>query len=88
MTTEPEPNYIIKICLLGEANVGKTSLVYRFIENKFKDNYKSTLGVNLLKVGGQLLHLKVRVKLSFHPDTHTSGLFTNGYRDRVRNRFV
>lgn len=44
-----EPNYIIKICLLGEANVGKTSLVYRFIENRFRDNYKSTLGVNLLK---------------------------------------
>jgi len=44
-----EPNYIVKICLLGEANVGKTSLVYRFIENKFRDNYKSTLGVNLLK---------------------------------------
>ena len=44
-----EPNYIIKICLLGEANVGKTSLVYRFIENKFRENYKSTLGVNLLK---------------------------------------
>ncbi|MFX0048731.1 MAG: Rab family GTPase [Candidatus Hermodarchaeota archaeon] len=42
-------NYIIKICLLGEANVGKTSLVYRFIENKFRMNYKSTLGVNLLK---------------------------------------
>ncbi|TFG05596.1 MAG: GTP-binding protein [Promethearchaeota archaeon] len=44
-----EPNYIVKICLLGEAAVGKTSLVYRFIENKFRDNYKSTLGVNLLK---------------------------------------
>lgn len=44
-----EPSYIIKICLLGEANVGKTSLVYRFIENKFRENYKSTLGVNLLK---------------------------------------
>ena len=46
---DTEPNYIIKICLLGEANVGKTSLVYRFIENKFRENYKSTLGVNLLK---------------------------------------
>ncbi len=44
-----EPKYIIKICLLGEANVGKTSLVYRYIENKFRENYKSTLGVNLLK---------------------------------------
>ncbi|MFX0069519.1 MAG: Rab family GTPase [Candidatus Hermodarchaeota archaeon] len=44
-----DPNYIVKICLLGEANVGKTSLVYRFIENKFRENYKSTLGVNLLK---------------------------------------
>ena len=42
-------NYIVKICLLGDAAVGKTSLVYRFIENKFRDNYKSTLGVNLLK---------------------------------------
>ena len=42
-------NYIIKICVLGEANVGKTSLVYRFIEKKFRGNYKSTLGVNLLK---------------------------------------
>ncbi|MFX0057076.1 MAG: Rab family GTPase [Candidatus Hodarchaeota archaeon] len=44
-----DSNYIIKICLLGEANVGKTSLVYRFIENRFRENYKSTLGVNLLK---------------------------------------
>jgi len=44
-----EANYVVKICLLGEANVGKTSLVYRFIENKFRGNYKSTLGVNLLK---------------------------------------
>ncbi len=41
--------YVLKICLLGEAGVGKTSLVYRFIEKKFRDNYKSTLGVNLLK---------------------------------------
>ncbi|MFX0043065.1 MAG: Rab family GTPase [Candidatus Hodarchaeota archaeon] len=44
-----DPAYIIKIVLLGEANVGKTSLLYRWIENKFRENYKSTLGVNLLK---------------------------------------
>ncbi len=41
--------FIIKICLLGEAKVGKTTLVYRFIENKFRTDFRSTLGVNLLK---------------------------------------
>ncbi|MFW9824427.1 MAG: hypothetical protein ACFFE4_15895, partial [Candidatus Thorarchaeota archaeon] len=34
-----ESSYIIKITLLGEKNVGKTSLVYRYIENKFRENY-------------------------------------------------
>ncbi|MFX1574152.1 MAG: Rab family GTPase [Promethearchaeota archaeon] len=44
-----ENKWIIKITLLGEKNVGKTSLVYRYIENKFRESYKATLGVNLLK---------------------------------------
>lgn len=39
----------MKICLLGDGAVGKTSLVYRFIENRFSTDFKSTLGVNLLK---------------------------------------
>jgi small GTP-binding protein len=42
-------DYVLKISLLGEGNVGKTSLVYRFIENRFSRDFKSTLGVNLLK---------------------------------------
>jgi len=44
-----ENKWVIKITLLGEKNVGKTSLVYRYIENKFRESYKATLGVNLLK---------------------------------------
>ncbi len=33
-----------KICLLGEAAVGKTSLVRRYVEDSFDDRYISTLG--------------------------------------------
>ncbi len=42
-------DYVLKICLLGDGAVGKTSLVYRYIENRFSRDFKSTLGVNLLK---------------------------------------
>ena len=44
-----ESDFKFKICLLGETFVGKTSLVYRFIENKFREDYRSTLGVNILQ---------------------------------------
>ena len=34
----------IKICLLGEVNVGKTSIASRFCKNSFNDNYINTIG--------------------------------------------
>jgi len=42
-------DWVLKICLLGEAKVGKTTLIYQYIENKFRTDFRSTLGVNLLK---------------------------------------
>jgi Ras-related protein Rab-5C len=34
----------IKICLLGDVNVGKTSIASRFCKNSFNDNYINTIG--------------------------------------------
>ncbi|XP_037943607.1 ras-related protein Rab-18 [Teleopsis dalmanni] len=36
---------IIKLLILGESGVGKSSLVRQFIENKFEDNYDVTIGM-------------------------------------------
>ena len=49
-----------KICLLGDFNVGKTSLVRRFVEDKFSDQYLSTVGV---KVSRKLVNAKTALKL-------------------------
>jgi small GTP-binding protein len=36
-----------KICLLGDFGVGKTSLVRRFVEDRFDDRYLTTIGVKI-----------------------------------------
>ena len=36
--------YEIKICLLGDVNVGKTSIASRFCKNSFNENYINTIG--------------------------------------------
>ncbi|MHA1298368.1 MAG: Rab family GTPase [Candidatus Helarchaeota archaeon] len=37
-----------KVAIAGDPGVGKTSLIIRYIENKFKENYIPTLGVEFL----------------------------------------
>jgi len=39
---------LLKIIVLGESGVGKTSLLLRYIERKFTMNTKSTIGANFL----------------------------------------
>lgn len=36
-----------KVCLLGDFGVGKTSLVRRFVEDRFDDKYFTTIGVKI-----------------------------------------
>ena len=49
-----------KVCLLGDFNVGKTSLTRRFVENKFSDQYLSTVGV---KVSRKSVNVKTEQEL-------------------------
>jgi GTPase SAR1 family protein len=38
-----------KIVLIGHFGVGKSSLMRRFVQNTFSDNYIVTIGVHILK---------------------------------------
>ncbi|MFX1395838.1 MAG: Rab family GTPase [Promethearchaeota archaeon] len=40
--------YILKIVVLGDAAVGKTSLINQYMDHSFQEDYKPTLGVNIL----------------------------------------
>ncbi|MHA1444170.1 MAG: hypothetical protein ACTSR4_05400, partial [Candidatus Hodarchaeales archaeon] len=46
--TSKELKHVLQILLLGDGAVGKTSLIRRFIENKFKEEYSVSLGVDFL----------------------------------------
>ena len=43
---QDEHKYLFRVCLLGDAGVGKTSLMSRFVDNSFKENYNNTIGVD------------------------------------------
>ncbi len=38
--------YLFRVCLLGDAGVGKTSILTRFCDNSFRENYNNTIGVD------------------------------------------
>ncbi len=43
----PAGNYSTKLIITGDYHVGKTSLIKRFIDNTFEEDYQATVGVEL-----------------------------------------
>jgi small GTP-binding protein len=46
---EDDKTMKIKICLVGDSSVGKTSLIRRYVHDEFDDRYISTLGAKVTK---------------------------------------
>ncbi|EXJ92421.1 rab family, other [Capronia epimyces CBS 606.96] len=47
-SSAPKPSSSVKLVLLGEAAVGKSSLVLRFVNNDFQENKEPTIGAAFL----------------------------------------
>lgn len=41
-------DYVVKVVVVGDWGVGKTSLIRRFAENTFEHDYKPSIGVNIV----------------------------------------
>ena len=68
--------YLFKIVVIGDPGVGKTQMRYRFTQNVYNDNSKTTIGVDfatklLVQNNGEMVKGKTR----FLCDSIESGIF-------------
>ena len=81
MEEESEFEYTIKILIAGDSSVGKTNIVYRFIDNKFNQTYMVTTGMDLKTTTIDVKGKKIRIQL-----WDTAG--QEKYRAITRNLFL
>jgi len=67
----------LKICIIGESGVGKTSLINRFTKDKFSSQYRITVGADLfsheMNVDENEYSLQVNLKrFGIQPDKKNS----------------
>ena len=62
MSTEIK-EYVFKITILGQSAVGKTSLINQFTEGSFQEDYKPTLGANIIRKDVNIDKVNAKVRL-------------------------
>lgn len=55
--------YRFKFIIIGDHEVGKTSIIRRYVDNKFDKDYRATLGINILTHSFEFLDNEVSITL-------------------------
>ena len=61
MTNNQEYDYLFKLLLIGNSSVGKSSLLFRFVENTWDDNFVPTIGVDFVIIN-YIIFLNIETK--------------------------
>ncbi len=56
-------SYRFKFVIVGDLQVGKTSIVRRFVDKKFSKDYRSTIGLNILSHQFEFLDNEIHINL-------------------------
>ena len=61
MTNNQEYDYLFKLLLIGNSSVGKSSLLFRFVENTWDDNFVPTIVVDFVIIN-YIIFLNIETK--------------------------
>ena len=64
-TCSPSPHYTLKLLLLGESSVGKSSIVNRYTNHTFETAGLLTIGIEVKKIVKNMLGKRVRIECRF-----------------------
>ena len=75
MSSKNRQKALLKVIILGDSGVGKTSLMNQYVNNKFSSQYKATIGADFLtKEVAQKIQFKLQNEISFLKHVFSSNL--------------